>query len=97
MLHRVLELFEDPVELFGIDAGVPRSMIDLFERTLELANQAIEEVEAPMGCPGFGAAILVADCGSDASHRCNCVQKPTDDLNALADVFRETRTELTTG
>jgi len=72
-------------------------MIDLFQQTLDLAQQAIRDVEAALGPPGIANPYNVPLAAEILRTYAVVFDKPEGELHVLADVLSEARTALTIG
>lgn len=72
-------------------------MTDLFQQTLDLAQQAIGEVDAALGPPGIANPYNVPLAAEILRTYAVVFDKPESELHDLADVLSEARTALTIG
>jgi hypothetical protein len=72
-------------------------MIELFRQTLDLAQQAIKEVDGALGPPGTANPYNVPLAAEILRTYALVFDEPQNELQELADVLSEARTALTVG
>jgi hypothetical protein len=74
-----------------------QQMIELFRQTLDLAQQAIKEVDGALGPPGTANPYNVPLAAEILRTYALVFDEPQNELQELADVLSEARTALTVG